>query len=283
MNVTSSPIFSRWHGVPCAESGRGPKDALRQGPGLSGLREGRRRELAHLHDADLRLLHAFEPLAFRPLAGVRWRSSRLHATNDQHARKTLEGAPAGNRIWPSLPGALPVFSGGDGGLFLPGCPLRRTERLAREPGGPRGTVALVEPSSRRARRPCISHPFLVAAAPPGGLAGNRQPRAVRGGVGCHAPLRSPRLSSGERRLGRQDRQAVGNRVDVTGAGEAEERTARRRLTFRLPTLPKGPKFGGWHLFSSDGPSSSQNPGGWGLQVSGGPTSLDGGAVVTNGS
>src|SRR5208282_3593169 len=104
-------------------------------------------------------------------------------------------------------------------------------------------------SSRRARRPCISHPFLVAAAPPGGLAGNREPRAVRGGVGCHAPLRSPPLSSRERRLGRQDRQAVGNRVDVTGAGEAEERAAGWNLTVRRPTLPKGPKFGGWHLFS----------------------------------
>ncbi len=59
----------------------------------------------------------------------------------------------------------------------------------------------------------------------------------------------------ERRLDRQDREAVGNRVDVTRAGEAEETAGRRHMTLRLRTLPKGPKFGGWLLLS---------PGGWHL-------------------
>jgi putative transposase len=55
-------MFSRRHGLPCPQSGRWPKDALPQGPGLPGLREGRRRDFAHLRDANLRLLHALQPL-----------------------------------------------------------------------------------------------------------------------------------------------------------------------------------------------------------------------------
>jgi hypothetical protein len=91
---------------------------------------------------------------------------------------------------------------------------------------------------------------VVAVAAPGELVGNRELRAVRGGVGRLTSLRPPRLPLWQRRLDRQNREAVGNRVDVTGAGEAEEGTGRSQATFRLPKLPKHSNFGGWHLFFS---------------------------------
>jgi len=107
-------------------------------------------------------------------------------------------------------------------------------------------------SLRRGERDDPAFPILSPwPLPRGGeLVGNRELRAVRGGVGRLTSLRPPRLSLGECRLGRQDREAVGNRVDVTGAGEAKEGTGRAQVTVRLPKLPKHPKFGGWHLFCS---------------------------------
>ncbi len=238
------------HGVSRSQPRRGPKDAFPQGPGLPGLRKGRGRELAHLSDADMRVLSAFESLALGPLARVGRRPSRLHAANDQHARKTLERASPRDRVWPSLPGALQVFPGGERGLFLPGRPLRRAKCTARELGCAGGGVAVVKPAAGGARGSGVSNSFRVAAATPQQLAGNREPPAVRGRVERFASMCPTWLSLWKCRMDGRDREAIENRVNITPSWKTEEGKLTLSENATLLSLCMCPRFGGRHLFCS---------------------------------
>ena len=198
-------------------------------------------------DADLRILPSFESLARSPLAGVRRRPPRVHAANDQHACQTLERVPARGRIWPPLSGAVQMFSRGDRGLLLPGCPLCRAQRVACELGVVRGGMAMVEPTTRGARGSGVPNPIRVAAAEAGQLAGNREPPADRGGVGGPASVRPAWLAIWKCRLDCKDREAIENRTVVACSRKTKERIVRRQDVTRLPKLPAYPGFGGCDL------------------------------------
>src|SRR5208283_1511020 len=129
-----------------------------------------------------------------------------------------------------------------------GGPLRRAQRLASEPGGARGGMALVEPATMGARGSRISHAFPMAAATARRLAGNRELPAERSGVGGPAPLRPAWLAVWEYRLDGNDRKAIKNRVVPTRSRKTQERTVESPHITCVSELPRYPGFGGCDLF-----------------------------------
>src|SRR5208283_2264849 len=94
--------------------------------------------------ADLRLLRHAQPLAYAVLARKGRGSGDIHATRDHYARAALARAPALCGAWARVPGALQVVSGRGGRAFPGRGAVRRAQRVARQLGGARGGVALVE-------------------------------------------------------------------------------------------------------------------------------------------
>ena len=209
MNAATKAILSWRNGLPRAQPWRGAEMAFHEGRGLLGIRAGCRGVVADPADAVVRVLFDVEPLAFCSLARAGWRPGGVHAASHEHAREAVERASSRDRIWPSLSGTLQVLPSGNGRLLLPSRSIRGAERPASKPRGTRGIVALVEPTTRGARRSRVSDPLDVAFAATCGLDAHRQSTAIRSRIGDAAPLRQPQSALRRSRVGGRHSQAIG--------------------------------------------------------------------------
>ncbi len=116
--------------------------------------------------------------------------------------------------------------------------VRYVERNAlRQPRGASGIVALVESAPWGARRPGVSRPRDVAAAPPDRLAATCQPTANRSRGRGVALLRQPRSALRRSQLGQGHGPAIGAGIDASAPGQTEE-----TIVGRLPAVT-----GDWSL------------------------------------
>jgi hypothetical protein len=140
-------------------------------------------------------------------------------------------------------GALQVFPRGNRGLILPSCPLRGAERPARKPRGASGIVALVEPTTCRARRPGVSDSLGMAFAASRRLGANGQPTANGSRTESVALFRQSRSTIRRSELGCRHSQAIESKMDASVTRKAEE------TSVSLSRLPVFARFGGRHLYS----------------------------------
>ena len=177
------------------------------------------------------LLPDVQSLALCRLAGAGWRSCRVYATCDQHAREAVEAASSRDWLRPSLSGALQVFPRGNRRLLLPSRPLRGAERSACKPRGASGSMALVELATCGARRPGVSDSLGVAFAASRRLGTNGQPTADGSRAGIVALLRQSRSALRRSELGCRCGQTIGARMDASTARKTEE------AGIKLPCYP----------------------------------------------
>jgi len=145
----------------------------------------------------------------------------------------MEGAPSRDWFRPSVPRAVQVVPCGNRRLLLSSRSVRRAERVAREPGGACGTLALVKFGCYGPRDAPGRPDSGLAAASACGLAGIGKPLRDRGGTSCDSPLRESWLSIRQCRLGSGDRTAIRTGVHVAAqrASETQWMKGREDLLF----------------------------------------------------